>query len=200
MPHLLRPPFSGLNRRAADSRRFAPLAADAHVRRRARSTLRRVGHESNLTAPRRTVLRLGTALSALALLAACQRSPTGPASPIGPVDTSVTGRWAGTLARTPCVADWSSFILVLYQNDTRLTGEVITNDGVHFPAAGSLSADSGQVSVPLPLGNGECSFIAFYIDRVERDSTGRATAISGQVEGRCCGSIFETFRFPRSAA
>ena len=152
-------------------------------------------------ARRRTIRRLRAALPVLLVfLAACRHSPTEPTPPVEPVDTSISGRWAGALARTPCVADWSSFILVLHQDGTRLTGEVITNDGVHFPATGSLTADSGVVNVPLPLGNGECSFISFYISRVERDSTGYATAISGNDEGRCCGSIFGTFRFPRSAA
>ena len=138
---------------------------------------------------------LAVALAAVWLsffLVGCHHSPTEP------IDGSLTGQWAGTLGRSPCAGDWSTFALDLVQTGNSLTGEVITRDGRHFSASGSIVDGSGSIDVSLPVGMGECQTFPFQIQHVEHDGMGRAIAFSGNAGGRCCGTIDEGYRYVRA--
>jgi hypothetical protein len=137
---------------------------------------------------------LTVALAAAIVMAfGCNHSPTEP------VDSSLTGQWAGSFVRGPCAGDWSSFTISLVQSGSSLTGEIITKDGIRFSLTASVTGGNGTFTVPLPLGQGECETLSFSIDRVERDSAGRAVAFSGEAQGQCCGTIIEPYRFTRLA-
>ncbi len=137
---------------------------------------------------------LGAAIGlALALLpASCHHQ-----SPSEPIDTSLTGRWSTTLTRGPCAGDWSMIELTLTQSGSTLAGELVTRDGVHFPISGNLTGDSGGITVPVPVGTGECEPVFFQISSIGRESGGHAVSFSGEIHGSCCGTLLESFTFTR---
>jgi hypothetical protein len=133
-------------------------------------------------------------LGVLLLLAGCHHQ-----SPSEPIDMSLTGRWSTTLTRGPCAGDWSMISLTLTQSGSTLAGELVTRDGVHFPVSGNLTGDSGEITVPVPVGTGECEPVLLQISRIGRDSGGHTVSFSGQIHGRCCGTLLESFMFTRPA-
>src|SRR5262249_13385713 len=91
-------------------------------------------------------------------------------SQTAPVVVDLTGQWTSTLTRPPCVGDWSVFTLQLTQSGTTLTGTLVTNDNMQFPAAGTFDGQTGNVVVALPAGTGECGAITFTIQLVDHDT------------------------------
>jgi hypothetical protein len=127
-------------------------------------------------------------------LVACGGSPTAP-SPI-----VLSGRWTGALERQPCAGDWSAITLQLLQSGSTLGGQLVTNDGMVFPATGTVTRETATatISVELPPGTGECGAITFTVDRFDLDTLGNVAAFSGRATGRCCGTLDEAFRFVRA--
>jgi hypothetical protein len=121
----------------------------------------------------------------------------GPASPTQLSVHSVpfvayAGRFKGVLTgRTPCVGDWTSFVVTI---ESAGTGTVVTRDDQRF--ALSMTAEDGitRIDISLPAGPGECQTVSLVIANVERSTTGRATMLSGQLMGRCCGTLAALFQ------
>jgi long-chain acyl-CoA synthetase len=81
-------------------------------------------------------------VGAAVLCAACHDSP------IAPTPRSLTGRWSGGLARSPCAGDWSEVTLEIAQAASALNGQVVTKDGHRFALTGPTSGRVGRHSPP----------------------------------------------------
>ena len=134
------------------------------------------------------------AVIAVLSLVACGGSPTAP-SP-----TVLSGRWTGALESQLCAGDWSVITLELTQSGSTLAGQLLTNDGMTFPATGTVVREraTATIIVELPPGTGECGAITFAVDRFDLDALGNVAAFSGRATGHCCGTIDEAFRFVRA--
>ena len=123
-------------------------------------------------------------------LAAC-----GSSTPTQPTSVSIAGNWTGSLVgRTPCVGDWSGVALAMEASGR---GSATTADGQRFTAAEVTSDGVRRIEITLPPGAGECTTFALVINNVEVGASARATAFSGSISGRCCGTLQATFRFVR---
>jgi hypothetical protein len=103
------------------------------------------------------------------------------------------GRFNGILTgRTPCVGDWTSFVVII---DSAGTGAVVTRDDQRFAISMATENGISRIDVSLPAGPGECQTISLVISNLERNTAGSATTLSGQLIGRCCGTLVASFQF-----
>ncbi len=142
--------------------------------------------------PSRKTLWPGVLVAALAIT--CCHSPTEPV----PANPTLTGQWAGTATRGPCgegwAEDWSAVTMVLVQSSTSVTGEVFASGGRRFPIS---SLHGATLNVSGLEGSSTCSAYAFFISDRQYDSSGTLVAFSGNLSGRCCGTLAGPFSFHR---
>ena len=132
-------------------------------------------------------------LVAALAISAC-RSPTEPV----PASPTLTGQWVGTASRGPCgqgwAEDWSTVSMTLVQTSTSVTGEVFASEGRRFPVS---SLDGITLHVSGLEGSSTCSTYAFFISDRQYDGHGTLVAFSGNLSGRCCGTLAGPFRVQR---
>lgn len=118
-------------------------------------------------------------------------------APTIPSASSLTGRWSGEVTgRTPCVGAWTTVAITVADGGT---AELVTADDQHFAAIEVLENGVRRFDVSLPAGQGECGTIQLVVTAIDRDARGVAIAFSGDVMGRCCGTVSASFRFVRAA-
>jgi hypothetical protein len=129
------------------------------------------------------------------LAAAACGSDNAPAQPSS--STSLSGRWTGSITgRTPCVGVWTTVAITVTDGGA---AELVTADGQHFGASEVVENGVRRFDVSLPAGQGECGTIQLVISSIDRDSGGAPVAFSGDVMGRCCGTLSASFRFVRAS-
>jgi hypothetical protein len=137
-----------------------------------------------------TACRIIVCAVALSAVASC-----GSPSITQPSEVSLAGNWSGSLVgRGPCGGDWSSLTLTL---DAAGTGTLTTADGQRFPVTQTLTSDVRGLDVTLPPGTGECGTISLIVSTVEARAATQASGFSGDVIGRCCGTLQATYHFAR---
>lgn len=94
--------------------------------------------------------------------------------------------------RLPCAGTWDRVTLTL---DSSRAGELVTADGQQFAASYFSGSGVRRIDVAVPAGTGECGTIQLFVSTLE--GSGPA-AFSGDVQGRCCGTLAGAFRFVRS--
>ena len=142
--------------------------------------------------PTRMSLWPAVLLAGLAITAC--HSPTEPV----PANPTLTGQWAGTASRGPCgegwAEDWSTVTLVLEQASTSVTGEAFASAGRRFPIS---SSDGKILHVSGLEGSSTCYAYSFPISDRQYDGNGTLVAFSGNLSGRCCGTLAGPFSFQR---
>jgi hypothetical protein len=108
---------------------------------------------------------------------------------------SLAGDWSGSLAgRGPCAADWSRLTLTL---DAAGIGTLTTADGQHFPVSQTSASGVRRLDVTLPPGTGECQTVLLIVSTIQTRASADASGFSGDVIGRCCGTLQATYQFAR---
>jgi hypothetical protein len=110
----------------------------------------------------------------------------------------VAGKWVGNLVRGPYHEDWSFVVLEIKQNGTSLTGKVIDVGGNYTEVAGSVDNEKVELNVVGLPRSSTCGEHLIFAWQIERDKAGGLAALSGNVSGRCYGTVMGTFRLTRS--
>lgn len=84
--------------------------------------------------------------------------------------------------------------MVLVPSSASVTGEVFASGGRRFPVS---SSDGKTLAVSGLEGSSTCSSYAFLIRDRQHDGSGTLVAFSGDLSGRCCGTLGGPFGFRR---
>ena len=114
------------------------------------------------------------------------------------MNPTLTGEWVGTASRGPCgqgwAENWSTVTMVLVQSPSTVTGEVFASEGRRFPVS---SLHGTTLNVNGLEGSSTCYSYAFVIRERQHDGNGTLVAFSGDLSGRCCGTLGGPFSFQR---
>ena len=124
-----------------------------------------------------------------------------PTEPEQPANTGMTGTWLGSADRGPCTdpdgGDLRSLTATLTQSGDAVTGEIVNAAGVRHSVTGTFGGGLLLLSLGELPGTSTCYMFALYSTVLAHDLRGNLTRVSGQLEGRCCGTVAGTFRLDR---
>lgn len=110
----------------------------------------------------------------------------------------VEGKWVGNLVRGPYHENWSAVVLELKQNGTSLTGKVIDVGGNYTEVTGSVDSEKVVLNVVGLPGSSTCGEYIISAWKIEMDRSGGIVSLSGNISGRCYGTVMGDFRLTRA--